>query len=175
LATSSFDTSVMICDWSDVSGLDSKDLTFVLSMWSNGINAPLYQEIREKRGLVYGLGMFTKSYSKDNTIALFNCNCSPDNVEVVRSVFRDTIKDVEQYITKERFDIILEQTKCQLEQKEALNYSNISKFVSYDWEYVDLEYLESLQFETILETAKTLSNTFLTNYKEADYGKTCRV
>lgn len=173
-SSSSFDANKMVCDWTDTSSIDVREVQVILRLWSDGLNSPLYQEIREKRGLVYGLGMFTKSMSKDVNLSFFNCSCS-NNEEEVRKVFKETISNVEQYITKERFDIILEKLKCLKEKEDSLNYSNIDDFITYDWEYVGLEYLNGLKFETILESAKNLSNLFLTNYKEADYGKVCRV
>src|SRR5574344_2634782 len=49
-------------------GNDGKYIEFISSMLSDGLNSPLYKEIREKRGLSYFQYMFCNTYDKNGYI-----------------------------------------------------------------------------------------------------------
>lgn len=165
-ANSSFPDTMTVNDWVNTNGeISYKNLSILSRLWSYGLPSPLYQELREKRGLVYGLGMYVSSFEKDSGLVVFSANCSPDKIEELRTVLNDTFENESLHITKERFDVVIENMKCEIEMKAILNYNNVDKFVSFDWEYMDLEYLNNLTFEEIKEDSVKFANLFKNSHK----------
>jgi predicted Zn-dependent peptidase len=167
--TSSFPTSKLIVDWVEVNDvIDVRDVLFLKSMWSSGLNSPLYKEIREKRGLVYGLGLHLNALEDDNLQMMFWSECSPDKDEEIRSVLQECMSNVEEHITQARFDIVKNSFICSFEKNEILNYNDISNFLEAEERIVNKEYLENLTFDKIESSAKLLSSLFATKYHKAD-------
>lgn len=154
-ANSSFPDSKSIVDWvPTTSDISYKNLYLITKMWSEDLSSPLYQEIREKKGLVYYVQLHAEMFSEDVGMVSFHAGCAPDKDVEVRETFQNTLQNFEEHFTKERFDIVVESLKCKDEMSKILNYTNISQFITYDWELIDLEYLNNITFEEIYEDNK---------------------
>jgi len=107
---------------------------FLCEMLGSGLNSPLYKEVREKNGLVYGISCFVdRLNSKSCTIDIMT-DTSYKNIEEVQSEIRQVLANKEKYLNQERFDIIKEGYLTKLEEAEILNYSNVYKYVNEpDW------------------------------------------
>lgn len=154
---STFPNAALIADWAriDKDFMSNKDLNFINSMFSSGLKSPFYQEIREKRGLVYYCGTDTEVIGTEHMIWIFYAGCKPDKIEEIRTIVKDCICNYKEFLTKERFDTILESMKNKIKMTEIENYKlgHIRKFFSKE-EYIDLDYLNSLTYEHILDAAE---------------------
>lgn len=126
-------------------------------MWTYGLNSPLYQEIREKRGLVYGLGLYNSCHNNNNANFFY---ASTSNPKEVRDVFMDTIANTDKYITEERFEIIRERAICKTETTECLNYNNLHEY--YSDVDVSSTFLKNMKFEDVKKYAQVMTKKFTT-------------
>lgn len=92
-----------------VPGLDRSDerryvLNVLNSALGGGMSSRLFQEVREKRGLVYTVYSFAQQY-QDTGIAGIYAGCNPKNLETVREVCTNVLSDIVQNgITKTELD-----------------------------------------------------------------------
>lgn len=86
--------------------------TLVSVILSDGLNSPLYQEVREKRGLVYGI-----SASAIQICALggflISSQTSAGNVEAVQKTVDKVLKAPKTFITQSRLKLVLKQLTIQ--------------------------------------------------------------
>lgn len=92
-----------------VPGIDRSDerryiLNVFNSVLGGGMSSRLFQEVREKRGLVYTVYSFAQQF-QDAGIAGIYAGCNPKNLETVREVCSDVLADVvKNGITKEELE-----------------------------------------------------------------------
>lgn len=98
---------------------------------SGGLNSPLYQEIREKRSLVYGLGISTSRIGNQGII-YFSASASDKNSDEIVEQFQAVLNGGEKTVTKERFDIVMNKIKISLEKEEINRFSNVSRYFTKD-------------------------------------------
>jgi len=169
--TSSFPNSVTLIDWVDVSKFEKHEIEFVSSMFSNGLESPLYKEIRENRGLVYGLGTYTEDFGDVNKFE-FVAQCVPENVAEVRSVANEILTNPEKYLTRERFESIKMSSVNNEKLKNIQNQGtgSILNKIIYGKDY--FEKIQNLTFERVMEVANLLKVELETNVKHASLGET---
>ena len=119
--------------------------------------------------------MYHEIFSEDVSVSLFSYNTSNEKKEEVRQVFKNIMENIESNITKERFDVIIEREKCNFEINNALNYNKTNEYKSYDYEYINLDFLNSLTYEEVINVSKEYGSRFVNNIRYAEYGKTCIV
>jgi predicted Zn-dependent peptidase len=103
-----------------------KEVTVINNILSSGLNSPFYQEIREKRGLVYGIECY--SLRKDKSlINKISASTSNKNVKEFQSVLKMILDDKKKYLTRERFDTVINSFKTKQE------IDNINKYVNYEY------------------------------------------
>jgi predicted Zn-dependent peptidase len=78
-----------------------------LDIWTNavggGMATPLFQEVREKRGLVYSVYAFSSGFSDTGLFGVY-AGCGENNVNEVLSVTRDVLADQSENLTEEGFN-----------------------------------------------------------------------
>lgn len=86
---------------------ESSPMRFAFSvlcnMLSSGLDSPLMTELREKRGLVYGIRAGADLWGNDGNIQ-FSMNTSRSNIEQSARVLADTLGAYRTYLTPERFE-----------------------------------------------------------------------
>ncbi len=107
-------------------------------MMCMGLNSPLYQEVREKKGLVYYVSLSTDRFYK-NGVNFFSTLTSNKNVDEVISTTEEVFSNPDKYLTKERFDIVKESFKIRFKMNEINRFSNVSKWISpQEWNVSDI-------------------------------------
>lgn len=173
-ASSTFPDSVKICDWMDVTEFVRPELDFVGGMYSDGLDSPLYQEIREKRGLVYGLGLYCEEF-RDSKKAEFIAMCSPENVDEVRKVAREVMTNPETYLTRERYETIKSSivTSKQIEKLQNHGTGTITQDIVYGEDYFNT--ISNISFERVMEVANMFKKKIDTEMKFASFGEKLEV
>lgn len=112
---------------------DFNYIRFINAMLSSGLSSPLYDEVREKRGLVYGIGCY-QSRLNNQGVTSITTKTSLSNVDDVYDAVRGVINNPDKYLTQERFDIIKESYLVTIKKDEINRYGNVSNWINpSDW------------------------------------------
>ncbi len=88
-------------------------LEMLANIWGGSISSRLFQEIREKRGLVYSVGSFCHYFS-DSGVFGASLSTSSDKIEEALSLLSEEIIKLTHTITQEEIDRCLSQVKSSL-------------------------------------------------------------
>lgn len=124
-----YKNKVSIMNISPVITKDFNYVTFVCEMLGSGLNSPLYKEVREKLGLVYGISCFVDRLNNSSCLVNIMTDTSAKNIDIVQNQIKLVLENKEKYLTQERFDIIKDSYLTKIEKSEILNYSNVGKYM----------------------------------------------
>lgn len=127
-------------------------LVVSLSMLSDGLSSPLYQEVREKRGLTYYIGASPEMYATKGIAAIFTAT-TKDKADQVVEVLTKMSNNIKKYLTKERYNVIINLLKTKREIEKCMPIKNISDLIAPE----DLRLpknLDKLSFNKIIEVTE---------------------
>lgn len=131
-------------------------LKVALEMLNSGLESPLYKEIREKRGLSY-YSIASLMTLLSDSVCIFYAATSKEKADELGSVYDNFFKDVTKYLTKERFDDIMNAYAIAKEEQKILRYSHISDLVRKG--DVDMpKNLKKITYERVVEVAEKYLN-----------------
>ena len=116
-------------------------------MISNGLKSPLYQEIREKRGLSYGVSCSRNTVGNSNIVSIY-VTTSNDKVEELLETIEDTLNNPN-ILTQERFDITKERLTVNRKKSAINRHANVYKWID-GTETVD-DILDTVTLEQLKE------------------------
>ena len=123
---------------------------------SSGLNSPLYQEIREKRGLSYFQYLFENTYgNKGMTFTL--SSTSKEKADELFDVYINFFKDIKKYITEDRYNNIMSSIKLDKEKRKILRYLSYDDLLCNGLLY-SLEGADKLSYKDILDYADSWFN-----------------
>lgn len=134
---------------------NDEDLTkqkLVMACLVDGLRAPLYDEIRTKRGLCYSISSDT--YKNQDVILFYSIKSkSKDAIELMKEI----LYRPENYITRERWNVINDRRKvlqkcCEL-APQTLHRHFLRERLGFVVELLDANY----SYEEIIEEAKTMA------------------
>jgi predicted Zn-dependent peptidase len=123
-------------------------LNFIASMLGSGLNSPLYQEVREKRGLVYFIHSYINTVG-DTTSFNISTMSSDENIDTIISSINEVILNPTDYLTETLFNRFLKSEKIRKNIKLINRHSNISDIISEKVENYN-KLLDVLTFEDVL-------------------------
>jgi len=140
---------------------------FINSMLSLGLKSPLYQEIREKRGLVYYVHCY-QSRVNNQGINTISTQTSNKNYNDVVNAVKEVITNPGKYLTKERFDLVKDYYKVRMTKDEILRYKNVNQYIDPDgWSVYEI--LDKVNMKKIKEVYKkyyNFDNFYISNDKK---------
>jgi predicted Zn-dependent peptidase len=94
-----------------------------------GLSSPLYNEVREKKGLVYYIRC---GQIRMNNQGLTNISTqtSLDNLERVIDSVRFVMKNPQKFLTQERFDTIKNSYLIKLQKDKINRYQNVQRWIN---------------------------------------------
>jgi predicted Zn-dependent peptidase len=120
---------------------------FINAMLSLGLKSPLYQEIREKRGLVYYVHCYQSRMNQQglNMIATQtsnkNFNACVDSVKLV-------LDNPKKHLTKDRFELVKDYYKVRMQKDEILRYKNVNQWINPEgWSVYDI--IDTVDFKKV--------------------------
>lgn len=120
---------------------------FINAMLSLGLKSPLYQEIREKKGLAYYVHCY-QSRMNDKGLSSISTLTSNKNVDEVIKIVKKVINSPDKYLTKERFDLVRDYYKVRREKDEILRYKNVNQYINPEgWSVYDI--LDSITLKKV--------------------------
>ena len=100
-----------------------------LLMLANGASdCPLYDEIRNKRGLSYYAYGDLINFDKTSLMYL-TASTDKENSEELKTVMMDICRNVRNYLTKERYDTIIDMLTTKRKLNKYSNWSNVDEHI----------------------------------------------
>lgn len=147
-----YNNKVSLIMKSDIIDKDFNKIKFINAMLSNGLQSPLYDEIREKRGLVYYVGMSLTRLNEQGVNSIYTMSTA-ENIDKIIDIVYNIFDDIDKFLTKERFDVVKESIKIQLKKNEIDRYSNVNTWINpKGWSL--LEIIDDIEYLEILDIAK---------------------
>ena len=125
-----YKNKVTIINSSKVITKDFAYVSFLCEMMGTGLNSPLYKEVREKLGLVYGINCDIDKLNNNSCVISIMTDTSAKNIDKVQNQIKYVLDNLNEFLTQERFDIIKDNYITKLEESTILNYSNISRYMN---------------------------------------------
>ena len=104
------------------------EVNFINAMLSMGLHSPLYDEVREKRGLVYFIHCYQSRHNKQGLINIAT-QTNNRNVNGVIEGVEKVLKNKDKFLTKSRFNLVKDYYSVRKEKEEILRYANVGKYL----------------------------------------------
>lgn len=149
-------TFVMCVSKKLVSKSDFPYLKVACDMLSSGLESPLYNEIRVKRGLSYFSRADVTPMVKDSICMLY-ANTTKEREDELVNVYENVLANVINFMTEERFNDIISAMTIAREKKKVLRYSHVNDLVRKDCVQMPKN-LKKITFEKVLDAAQKYLN-----------------
>ena len=142
------------------------EINFINNMLSLGLKSPLYQEIREKSGLVYYIHCY-QSRMNDKGIINISTQTSNKNFKPVVDGVKKIITNPDKYLTKERFKLVKDYYNIKSQKEEILRYKNVNQWINPEgWSVYDILDKVSLKgIKEVYEKYYQFDNFYISNDK----------
>ena len=137
----------------DIQGSTAKLICGILG---EGLASPLYQEIREKRGLTYGVGLDVVIIDNQYTIR-FDSMTTHDNVDKITELFQEVMGNLDKYFTQDRFNVMKGHYIIQRKINEVFNYKTIRRYIEPN-SFQLLRHIDIFDYNETLRIAKEICN-----------------
>lgn len=138
---------------------DFATVNFITYMLANGLQSPLYKEIREKRGLSYGVSASIERVNNRGIIAI-GVQTSNEKADEVVSTIELVLNDPKEYMTEERFNIVKECLLISNKKRDINRYNSVNEYMcSPEWNINNI--IEKLTLDDVM---KVYNKYF--NYKD---------
>lgn len=121
-------------------------ISYVLNMLSMSLLSPFFNEIREKRGLTYGIETSIERISENQGLIATYLITTPENVQEVLDTYKMILTNPDEYLTEERFNIVKEYYLIKRKKNDIERYKNINKFIDPKHWQLDL-ILDDITYE----------------------------
>jgi len=108
---------------------DMAYIDFVLDMLGKSLESPFMKEIREKRGLTYGVYSYVSDVSDNQGLITTNLITTEENINEVLSVYKNILSNPDIYLTEDRFNIIKDYYTVKKKKDEINAYSHHKKYI----------------------------------------------
>lgn len=141
-------------------------INYINAMLSLGLKSPLYQEIREKKGLVYYIQCYLDRMNKQGIINISTQTSNKNFDEVVKTI-KEVISNPDKYLTQERFDIVKDFFTIRLKKQEILRYNNVNDYIGpSDWSINSIiEKVDMKKIREVYDKYYIYENFYISNDK----------
>lgn len=121
---------------------------FICTMLGFGLTSPLYDELREKRGLVYFVYCYLSRLTGSEGVVEIGTVTSNKNVSKVKSTICDVLGDPDRYLTRKRYETLLNYFGILRTKMEIELYANPSLLLTpTEWSIFGV--IEGLSFDDV--------------------------
>lgn len=114
---------------SKISENDFNYISFLNNMLSLGLSSPFLSEIREKKGLIYGIQCKQHRLNKQGITTITTQTSSKNVDEVVESI-NYIFSNPNKFLTKKRFDIIRNSFNINYQKEKISRYANVNLWIN---------------------------------------------
>lgn len=140
---------------------------FINAMLSLGLKSPLYQEVREKRGLVYYVHCY-QSRMNQQGITSISTQTSNKNFNAVVDAVNGVIKNPKKFLSKDRFNLVKDYYGVRMKKDEILRYKNVNQWINpTGWSVYDI--LDKIDYKKVREVYDKyyqVDNLYVSNDKK---------
>jgi predicted Zn-dependent peptidase len=122
---------------------------FINSMLGLGLRSPLYDEVREKKGLVYSIHCYQSRLNLQG-INCITTQTSNKNVKEVVKTIEYVLSNPDKFLTQERFDIIKDYYQNKYQKSEIMRYKNIGSLIEPEGWSLEKE-LDNITYDKVIE------------------------
>jgi predicted Zn-dependent peptidase len=137
--------------------ISKKDYPYIMvlnAILSDGLNSPLYQELREKRGLIYAIMPYCMSCVNES-VFMYVAMTTKDNEIEVANIMEDVLNNLHQYITPQRFKDVVNNCLIEREINEIFRYKRPKALrTGLASPFKTKKQFESLTLEKLIEVGK---------------------
>lgn len=146
---------------------DNSKVHFLNAMLSMGLRSPLYQEVREKRGLVYYIHCYQSRHNQQGLINIATLTNNKNVSQVLDSV-EMVLKNPSKFLTQDRFKVVKEHYQVRKEKEEILRYENINSWINPPkWSVYDIiDNLKLKDVKDIYDKYYDFSTYYISNDKK---------
>ena len=124
-------------------------VNFINAMLSLGLKSPLYQEVREKKGLVYYIHCYQTRINKQGLINIATQTSNKNFDKVVESI-KSVFDNPKKFLTKERLDLVKDFYTVRRQKDEILRYKNVNQWINPPkWSVYDI--LDEVKLKKVME------------------------
>lgn len=136
---------------------DYPKLDLLCKLYCDGLNAPMYHEVREKQGLVYHMFAYASIFNEQAVVTIGGLT-SNKKVDAFNKAIIDILNNPD-IITEERFNIVKQYLSIRSKRNDINRYSSVDHLVN---DYEDTEdYIKSVTYNDI---QKMLSENYLGDF-----------
>lgn len=143
-----FPDSLCMYYYRSIEQQDIPVVKLINAMLSNGLNSPLYQEIREKRALCYQVGSYIHELGK-LPLVLVAIMTSPDKSEIAHNTLKEVFENKDTHMTEERLDTIRKSLQISKKKKMINRHDNINDILDENVNILNT-ILDDIKLEEIL-------------------------
>lgn len=120
---------------------------YINAMLSLGLKSPLYQEVREKRGLVYFINCY-QSRVNGQSLNTISTQTSEKNFDTLVGIVEKVINNPDKYLTKERFELVKDFYTIRKRKDDILRYKSVGEWINpKDWSVYSV--LDNVDFNKV--------------------------
>jgi len=144
-----FGDKASVCLVSKMIEEDFSYVTFLNNMLSLGLSSPFYSEIREKRGLVYGIGCHQSRMNKQS-VNVISTETSDKNVDLLFDTFKFILNNPNKFISKKRFDLIKNSYNIRYQKEKIYRFQNVNHWINPpDWSVKNI--IETITYDKVMD------------------------
>ena len=129
---------------------------FLIGCLNDGLESPMYQEIREKRGLSYFSAAMNRVIGK-KFVPFFGASTTNERAQELRDVYTDIFsRDLCSFLDYERFEICLDELRIQERKDILLAHDGASRLLLSEENPYDA--LRNISYDEIIELGNTHLN-----------------
>lgn len=121
---------------------------YINELLVDGLNSPLYQEIREKRGMAYYVHLYLTRIG-GRGVNVFATETTEEHVAQIIDIVSNILSSPSEFITKERFTMVAEGWKIQQRIDEINRFARVSKYLEPEGWNVD-EIIDTVTYDEVI-------------------------
>ena len=123
---------------------------FINYLLSNGINSPLYKNIRKKAGLAYYIRCSIDRLSDYSGMNIISTETDDDKVEKLMTILNETLSDMS-FLTIEKFNQVKNSIINKIDTVDINRHSNVETFIKPETWSIEKN-IHNITYEKVIET-----------------------
>lgn len=123
---------------------------FINYLLSNGINSPLYKNVRKKSGLAYYIRCNLDRLSDFSGLNIISTETDDDKVEKLMETINETLSDLS-FLTKAKFEQVKNSIVNKIDTVDINRHSNVETFIKPD-EWAIERNIHKITYNKVVET-----------------------
>jgi len=147
--TNSYDSKCSVIYTGELLKKDFAIAKFLLSMLGQGLNSPLYKEIRENRQVAYYVATELMQVGSLALPMIFT-STTKNKLQDMADGLKEVLDNPDKYLTQKRFDLILDSKRISFKKRQINLYNNVTSYIEPEAWNVDA-ILDTITLQDVLD------------------------